>query len=284
MFTPFAFVQEAAGGGSPYGPLTTAFLTATGISDATIETALNDLETGLTTYSLGSKMVALYPMVGGTSDTTKYNFMNTSAFTIAWNGTITFASTGAKKSAANMQTAWGNTGVTPNANLTLNDTHLSFYSRTQLTGTGTDALTGILYPSDIGCGINSGGRFEMEICSGPNNSMWSRQYAENEQVKTDNQTTTTGLFVSSRTSSSDLRTFRNASQVGSTYTGAQSKNFSTSTGAIFVLAEANESSGMNVGTLRECAFASIGNGLSPTNSSDLYTIVQAFQTTLGRQV
>ena len=282
MFTPFAFVKQ--GGATDPFPLTTAFLAATGISDATITTALQNLETGLTTYSLGSKMVALYPMVGGTSDTTKYNFMNTSTFTIGWNGTITFASTGAKKSAANIQTAWGNTGVTPKDNLTLNDTHLAYYSRTQLTGTGTDALTGILYPSDIGCGINSGGRFEMEICSGPDNAFWSRQYAENEQVKTNNQTTTTGLFVSSRTTSSDLRTFRNGSQVGSTYTGSQSKNFNTSTGAIFVLAESNESSGMNVGTLRECAYASIGKGLSTTNASDLYTIVQAFQTTLGRNV
>jgi hypothetical protein len=283
MFTPFAFVKQAAAGGG-LGPLTTAFLAATGISDATIETALNDLETGLTTYSLGSKMVALYPMVGGTSDTTKYNFMDTSAFTISWNGTITFSSNGVVKTAANMQTAWGNTGVTPKDNLTLNDTHLAYYSRTQLTATGTDALTGILYPSDIGCGINSGGRFEMGICAGPNNSFWSRQYAENEQVKTDSQTTTTGLFVSSRTTISDLKTFRNSSQVGSTYSGAQSKNFTTSTGAIFVLAEANESSGMGVGTLRECAYASIGDGLSTTDVSNLYTIVQAFQTTLGRQV
>ena len=285
MFTPFAFVKQAAsgGGGDPY-PLTTAFKTATGITDATITTALQDLETGLTTYSLGSKMVALYPMVGGTSDTMKYNFMDTSAFTIAYTGTITFASTGMKKAAADIQTAWANTGVTPNANLTVNDTHLSYYSRTQLTGTGTDALTGILYPADMGCGIPSGGRWSLGICAGPNQSLWCRHYAENEQTKTDNETTTTGLYITSRTSSSDLRAFRNGSQVGSVYSGAQSYNFSSATGAIFVLAEANESSGMAVGTLRECAFASIGSGLSPTNSSDLYTIVQAFQTTLGRQV
>jgi hypothetical protein len=34
----------------------------------------------------------------------------------------------------------------------------------------------------------------------------------------------------------------------------------------------------------ECAFASIGDGLTDTQASDLYTAVQAFQTTLTRNV
>jgi uncharacterized protein (DUF927 family) len=35
---------------------------------------------------------------------------------------------------------------------------------------------------------------------------------------------------------------------------------------------------------RNIAFASIGDGLSDTEAGNLYTAVQAFQTTLGRQV
>ena len=35
---------------------------------------------------------------------------------------------------------------------------------------------------------------------------------------------------------------------------------------------------------RQCAFASIGDGLTDTDASTLYTAVQAFQTTLGRNV
>lgn len=34
----------------------------------------------------------------------------------------------------------------------------------------------------------------------------------------------------------------------------------------------------------ECAFATIGDGLTDTEAANLYTAVQAFQTTLGRQV
>jgi hypothetical protein len=37
-------------------------------------------------------------------------------------------------------------------------------------------------------------------------------------------------------------------------------------------------------TTANLSFASIGQGLSDTESSNLYTSVQAFQTTLGRQV
>ena len=35
---------------------------------------------------------------------------------------------------------------------------------------------------------------------------------------------------------------------------------------------------------KECAFASIGDGLTDTQASNFYTAVQAFQTTLSRQV
>jgi hypothetical protein len=37
-------------------------------------------------------------------------------------------------------------------------------------------------------------------------------------------------------------------------------------------------------TNKECAFSTIGDGLTDTQASNLYTAVQAFQTTLGRQV
>jgi hypothetical protein len=37
-------------------------------------------------------------------------------------------------------------------------------------------------------------------------------------------------------------------------------------------------------TTSAMAFASIGDGLTQTNVDDLYTAVQRFQTTLGRQV
>jgi hypothetical protein len=35
---------------------------------------------------------------------------------------------------------------------------------------------------------------------------------------------------------------------------------------------------------RQCAFSSIGDGLTDTQASNFYTAVQAFQTTLSRNV
>ncbi len=66
--------------GPSYGTLTTAWIAATGETDTTILSALNTLESDLTTYGLTSKMKALYPMVGGTSTKHSYNFMNTSQY------------------------------------------------------------------------------------------------------------------------------------------------------------------------------------------------------------
>ena len=39
-----------------------------------------------------------------------------------------------------------------------------------------------------------------------------------------------------------------------------------------------------LGTIKNYAFWAMGNGLTSIESSNLYTAVQAFQTTLGRQV
>ena len=65
---------------------------------------------------------------------------------------------------------------------------------------------------------------------------------------------------------------------------------STNTATITTASNANIYLGArNIGggnqyAARECAFASIGDGLTDTDVSNLYTAVQAFQTTLSRNV
>ncbi len=89
----------------------------------------------------------------------------------------------------------------------------------------------------------------------------------------------TGLFINTRTTDSIQKLYKNSSQVGTT-------NTTTNTGAanadIFI--GARNIGGGNQYAARECAFASIGDGLTNTDTSNLYTAVQAFQTTLGRNV
>jgi hypothetical protein len=145
-----------------------------------------------------------------------------------------------------------------------------------------DALTGILYPSEMGTDWASS-RYDLEVSSGPSSFFWCRAYKEGEMVTT-SQANSTGFFITSRTSSSNLTLYWNGSQRGSTYSGAQTSTFSGATGGVFILGEGTAANAINVGTIRECAFATIGMGLSGTDAANLYTVVQAFQTTLGRQV
>ena len=73
-----------------YTARTSAFAAATGITDTTILNALNTFDTGLISNGLDTKMKALYPFVGGTANTHKFNFMDArdtdAAFRLQFNG------------------------------------------------------------------------------------------------------------------------------------------------------------------------------------------------------
>jgi len=74
---------------SSYTARTTAFATATGITDTTILGALNTFDLGLISNGLDTKMKAVYPFVGGSASTNKYNFFDARDLDIAYR--LTFA-------------------------------------------------------------------------------------------------------------------------------------------------------------------------------------------------
>lgn len=90
----------------------------------------------------------------------------------------------------------------------------------------------------------------------------------------------TGLYVLSRVSSTDLRVFKNGSQLGSTVT--------TGAGAVsgfdVWVHDANLSNSSWGFSARQLAFYGIFTGLTTTDNANLYTRVQALQTALGRNV
>ena len=73
-----------------YTSRTTAFAAATGITDTTILNALNTFDVGLISNGLDSKLHLFRPLVGGTSTTTRFNFMDTSLYMATHNGGITY--------------------------------------------------------------------------------------------------------------------------------------------------------------------------------------------------
>ena len=82
-----------------------AFITAAAITDVTQQNAINTLVVDLKGYSIWTKMKALYPFVGGTATTHKFNLKNpldtNAAFRASFVGGITHSSTGVKGNGIN---------------------------------------------------------------------------------------------------------------------------------------------------------------------------------------
>lgn len=233
-----------------------AFFTAAGITDTTQKSAVNQLVLDLKSYGIWSKMKALYPMVGGTSTTHSYNLINTSQYQLTFNGGWTHSSTGALPNGTN---AYANTGLNASTVLaSFNSNHISYYSRTNNL---TDS-------ANMGGGSGSA-YFTLEYNTHWNGSVYLAQVTN----------PSTGLFINTRTASNVQKLFRNGSQLGSTNTGTST----TSANANIFLGARNIGGG-NQYSARECALSSIGDGLTDTEAANLYTAVQAFQTTLSRNV
>lgn len=81
-----------------YDPDAQAFITAAGITDSTQKTAINNLVIGLKADGLWTNMQALYPIVGGTASTHKWNLKDPrdldAAFRLQFNGGMTHSANG----------------------------------------------------------------------------------------------------------------------------------------------------------------------------------------------
>jgi hypothetical protein len=251
--------------GPSYGTLTTAWIAATGETDLTILGALNTLESDLTTYGLTSKMKALYPFVGGTAGKHSYNFMNTAQYQLTFNGGWTHSSNGSLPNGTN---AFANTGLVPSSALSLNNTHVSFYSRTDNSGVTVDIGSNDAGPTnDIYILPRFSGAF-----------LYSRLFS-NAQVNYTSMVDSLGLFLISRIASNQYSVFQKNTKL---VTGA-SNSTALNSKSIYLSAINDNGSG-NYHSNRQLALSTIGDGLTDTESANFYTAVQAFQTTLSRQV
>ena len=242
-----------------------AFLTAAAITNTTITNAINTLCIDLKSNNLWTKFKAIYPIVGGTATTHKYNLKDPqdtdAAFRIVFNGGWTHSSTGAAPNGIN---ATGDTKFNPvTTSLNVNSNHHSVYLRTNST---PNAFVDI----------------------GQSNPNWlSAVYWNNSATFIYNPTNTysitvfpagsNNLSINTRRSSTDFAFFNNNTKLG---TNTTLNTLSFVSGNVF-LASAGGSSFLST---RQIAFASIGSGFNDTEAGLLYTLVQAFQTTLSRQV
>jgi hypothetical protein len=268
-----SFVAAVSGGGTDADAQ--AFITAAGITDATQQSAINTLVTDLKGYSIWSKMKAIYPFVGGTSSTHKWNLKDPrdldAAFRLVFNGGWTHSSNGVTPNGTN---GYANTFFSPAANMSSSSSHFTQYIRNNSTGFYND--NGIFDASNTNAiALNS------RDASGNNISIIGNQ--STNRITTSN-TTSIGYHQATRTSNTVFKMFVNASQIGTTNT-VNFTGMSTITGNMIIGATAlnNGSSIVNY-SIRNYAFFTLGDGLTDTEAANLYTAVQAYQTTLSRNV
>jgi hypothetical protein len=236
-------------------------IVAGGSLTTTEQAATLQLVLDLKANSLWTPMKAIYPMVGSSAAAFAQN-LKSSSFTGSFSVGGTYSSTGYNGNGV----SYMNTVLTPSASLTQDSTHLSLYSRTNVSSN----------QQDIGAqpGVN---RFNLEVRY--NGNLSSDQYNyETGRVNVANGNST-GFYIATRTNSSTHKVFKNNSQLGTTNTGSPGP-LSTINIPIYI----GVSNGSINFSTKEFAFASIGDGLTDTQASNFYTAVQAFQTTLSRNV
>jgi hypothetical protein len=263
-----SILARSASGGA-VDPDAQAFITAAAITDPTQQSAINTLVVDLKGYSIWTKMEALYPIVGGSASSHKFNLKNpldtNGAFRLDFLGGWIHSSTGALPNGTN---AYARTYLIPSTTLSLNNSHLSFYSLTNATGSKNNSSMGSVN------GLSS--YHSILLKDNTNNASFVIDKGNASFVNTNS----TGFYIASRTANNSLKAYKNNSLVATDTTTitALSNPFNIFIGAT------NSMNTPELFDLKRCAFASIGDGLTDAEALNFYTAVQAFQTTLGRQL
>ena len=245
-----------------------AFITAANITNTTEQNAIKTLVSDLKSANIWVKMMALYPFVGGNASSHKWNLKDPrdldAAYRLTFSGGWTHSSTGALPNGTN---AFANTFFRPLSALGSSNAHISKYNRNNdLIGNKTDGTYGVV----------SGNVYFIQ----QNYSTGSNIIGDPATIVSFTPTDTRGLLTTTRTSSTSVKSFRNTTQQGSTVT--ISNLYNTDSNAY--LGARNDNGIANHFNSYEAAFFSLGNGLSDAEVTSLYNAVQAYQTTLGRQV
>jgi hypothetical protein len=254
---------------SSLDPDAQAFITAAGITNPTQQTAINTLVVSLKANGIWSKMKALYPFVGGSAASHKFNLKDprdlNAAYRLVFNGGWTHSSTGAL---ANGTNTFADTFFSINT-LNQNNSHISIYNTNNYGPYATGSI-------DMGAfnEITSNGTFiATEVVPGLSRARLFKNPLDFSL--TDNR----GYFLV------------NSNATNSQYYINNIVRSTIANSGVFPLDNLN----IYIGNLRtnvlltyfasgRYTFSSIGDGLSATEASNFYTAVQSFQTTLGRQV
>jgi hypothetical protein len=231
------------------------FLDAAGIArteaNSSIIIATCQLTTDLKNYGLWNKMKAVYPFIGGTSGSHKFNLKDpqdtNGAYRLNFSGSWTHDAAGGTLDGS---TTYANTYLTPS----------SLYS------SGLYSF-GAYRKNGVAVIMGSSGQYTYD---------WSTitAFGNNSAILT--PTFSNGFKTISRDSSSTIKIAITGSVT------SYSHNLNATSTTTFLLGDFLTSGGQRgSGTI---SFAFISDLLADSDNASLYTAVQRFQTTLGRQV
>ena len=243
------------------------FLNAAQITDGQQKYAIYTLVSDLQSYGVWDKMQAIYPFVGGTASTNKYNLKDPrdldAAFRLVFNGGWTHSNNGSTPNGTN---GFANTFLNASTQITSNNNHVSIYLNQS--GGRLERQIGFYQTSPL-C------RTYMYAAYGDGNT-YSLIQTSSESLNFAN-TNRIGLFTLSRTASNSQSVYLNAdlkendNQVSTTlpslnyFIGASNEN---GTGSLYSNALTQ--------------FSTIGSGLNATDVSNLSSRITTFNTSLSR--
>lgn len=187
--------------GSSIDPDAAAFITAAGITDPTQQSAINTLVVDLKNASLWTKLKALYPNIGGTSSSHKFNLKDPrdldAAFRVSFVGGWTHSSSGAISNGTN---AYADTFI--NALNNYSDNLITWGSYRSQTGAnvqiGTSDLTTYERSAANTLTIYSGGATVSQTIAANGFCQMSRIDNSNVKVNSNGTKTTKALAVTLR--------------------------------------------------------------------------------------
>ena len=257
------------GAGTTFDPDATAFfnrVTAAGGSlTATEQTSINTLVIDLKGFGIWTGLNAIYPMVGASAAACAQN-LKSASYTGAFSSGWTFANTGVTP---NGTSAYMNTNYNQTtAGDSVNSAHITFYSRTAVGNPGSQVDIGIEQPA---ANYNL---FQIKSASVTYGAVNSNGFLNFVDLISQ------GFYLANRQASNDFDVWKNGTKI---LNGTTASSLLPNAN-IFIGAMNINSGTPSLFSTKESAFASIGSKLTDTQATDFYTAVQAFQTTLSRQV
>lgn len=248
-----------------------AFLEAAQIYNTNQQRAIVNLVRSLKRVGLWSKMKAIYPFIGGTASSHKWNLKDPrdvdAAFRLTFSGGWTHSANGAKPNGTN---GYADTAFNPRTHLTAWNASLGFYNRT--------ATIVNDYEQYMGIENNSNELFLLSAWKSPASQ---RMYFNGIAV-TYSTTNYSGFWIGSKLSQSSYnKLILNGNVIGTAT--ALGSNVAMPNNNIPIGATYNNGF-YEFYSQFQCAFATIGDGLTDTDATNLYNIVDLYQKRLGRAV